>query len=320
MIPHEGLEMIRKHGIEVTIPEEKSRMSQEELIEQVQHHEAMISAGYAKLDAHFLQACRHLKVVALHSVGFDNVDIAEATRLHIPVGHTPGVVSRATADVAFMLLLASSRKAFYMNHEIVRGNWKDFNPVTNLGIELYGKTLGIFGLGKIGYEMARLCSAAYHMKVQYHNRSRNRKAEDDFGAKYVSFEELVQTSDVVSVHTNLTEETRGKFNRDVFAQMKPSAIFINTARGNIHNEEDLIDALNKGVIWGAGLDVTNPEPMKPNNPLLTMPNVAVTPHIGTATVETRNAQSRLTAENVIAALSGEKVPYIVNPEVYHRRR
>lgn len=316
LIPEEGLHLLAEEGIKVTIWEGKGDITQEELIDRVQDFDALISAGYAKLDAHFLNSCKHLKVVALHSVGFDNIDIAEANRLKIPVGHTPGVVSKATADTAFLLMLAASRKAFYMHRQIIEGNWKDFNPVTNLGIELYGKTLGIFGLGKIGFEMAKLCVGAYGMKVQYHNRSRNEEAEKQFGAKWVSFEELVQSSDVISVHTNLTDETREKFDREVFEQMKPTTIFVNTARGKIHNEKDLIDALKNGVIWGAGLDVTNPEPMKSDNPLLLMPNVAVTPHIGTATVETRNAQSRLTAENIIAGLKGKRLPYPANPEVY----
>jgi len=154
------------------------------------------------------------------------------------------------------------------------------------------------------------------MKVIYHNRSRNEDAEKELGATYVSFEELLKQSDVISVHTALTPETEGKFNAEAFRQMKPSAIFVNTARGKIHNEEDLINALNEKLIWGAGLDVTNPEPMKPGNPLLTMPHVAVLPHIGSATETTRDAMSKLAAENIIAGLKGEKLPFPVNPEIY----
>ena len=142
------------------------------------------------------------------------------------------------------------------------------------------------------------------------------EAEKELNAKWVSFEELLERSDILSVHTNLSNETRGKFNRTVFAKMKPSALFINTARGGIHNEADLIDALQSGTIWGAGLDVTHPEPMQPENLLLRMPNVAVTPHIGTATVKTRDAMARIAAENIIAGLSGQRIPYPVNPEVY----
>jgi len=166
--------------------------------------------------------------------------------------------------------------------------------------------------------MAKRSAAAYDMKIIYHNRSRNEQAEEELNATYVSFEELLKQSDVISVHTALTPETEGKFNMAAFKQMKASAIFVNTARGAIHNETDLTKALQDKVIWGAGLDVTNPEPMSPANPLLKMPNVSVLPHIGSATEGTRNAMARLAAENIIAALKGEKLPHIVNPEIYSK--
>ena len=256
------------------------------------------------------------KLIALHSVGYDNVDIAEADLLKIPVGNTPGVLSGPTADIAFLLMLAVSRKAFYLHQKILKGDWKFFEPTANLGIEIYGKTLGIYGLGNIGFEMAKRCKGAYNMKVIYHNRNRNLNAEKELNAEYVSFEELLKRSDVLSVHTNLTKETKGKFGKTVFEKMKPTSIFINTARGAIHNEEDLINALQNKTIWGAGLDVTNPEPMKKDNPLLTMPNAAVLPHIGSATIGTRDEMARIATENVIAALNGNRIPFPVNPEVY----
>lgn len=316
MIPQTGLQLLKDAGIEVLQWNEKSEMTPEELIEKCKNCDAIVVSGYNKINASFLNASRHLKVIALHSVGFDNVDIDEATRLKIPVGNTPVVVSNATADTAFLLMLDVSRKAFYMHKEILKGEWKFFEPTANLGIELREKTIGIYGLGKIGFQMARLCKSAYNMKVIYHNRHHNEQAEKELNAEWVAFDELLERSDVISVHTNLTDETRGKFNLEVFEKMKPTSIFINTARGAIHNEPDLIQALQNNIIWGAGLDVTNPEPMKADNPLLNMPTVAVTPHIGTATVETRNAQSRIAAENIIAGLQGIRIPYPVNPEVY----
>ena len=164
--------------------------------------------------------------------------------------------------------------------------------------------------------MAKRCKYAYNMNIIYHNRSNNAEAEKELNAVKVSFDELLGQSDVLSVHTSLNAETRDKFNKEVFAKMKPSSIFINTARGPIHNEKDLTEAVQNGIIWGAGLDVTNPEPMHSDNPLLHMPTVCVLPHIGSATVETRNAMSRLAAENIIAGLKGERIPYPVNPEVY----
>ena len=315
-IPESGLKKLRDAGIEIVEWKEKRELTQPELIEYCKQCDALIAAGYNKMDAYFLDECRHLKVIALHSVGYDNVDIAEADRLRIPVGNTPGVLSGPTADIAFLLMLAVSRKAFYLHQKILNGDWKFFEPTANLGIQLYDKTIGIYGLGNIGFEMAKRCAGAFNMKVIYHNRHRNLAAEEELKAVYVSFEELLERSDVLSVHTNLTKETQGKFDKAVFEKMKRTSIFINTARGAIHNEEDLIKALQNGTIWGAGLDVTNPEPMKKDNPLLTMPNAAVLPHIGSATVETRDEMANIATENVIAALNGKRIPFPVNPEVY----
>ena len=316
LIPEAGLKKLRDAGIEIVQWNEKRELTQPELIEHCQQCDALLAAGYNKMDAHFLNECRNLKVIALHSVGYDNVDIAEADKLKIPIGNTPGILSGPTADIAFLLMLAVSRKAFYLHEKIVKGDWKFFEPTANLGIQLYGKTLGIFGLGNIGFEMAKRCIGAYDMKVIYHNRHRNFEMEKELNAELVSFDLLLKNSDVLSVHSNLSSSTRGKFDRSAFEKMKRTSIFINTARGAMHNEEDLIEALKNGIIWGAGLDVTNPEPMKKDNPLLTMPNAAVLPHIGSATVETRNAMASIAAENIIAGLHGKRIPYPVNPEVY----
>ena len=315
-IPETGLQKLKEAGIEIIEWKEKRSLTQPELIEFCKQSDALLSAGHNKIDAYFLNECKHLKVIALHSVGYDNVDIAAAVALKIPIGNTPGVLNRATADIAFLLMLASSRKAFFLNEKIIKGEWNFFEPTANLGIELAGKTLGIFGLGNIGFEMAKRCIGAYNMKVIYHNRIHNLKAEKELNAEMVSFKELLQRSDVLSVHSNLSAETKGIFDKNAFEKMKTSAIFINTARGAIHNEDDLIYALQNGIIWGAGLDVTNPEPMKKDNPLLTMPTVAVLPHIGSATFETRNGMSEMAAENIIAGLNGNRIPFPVNPEIY----
>ena len=172
------------------------------------------------------------------------------------------------------------------------------------------------GLGNIGFEMAKLCKRAYGMEILYHNRSNNEQAENELDARKVTFDELLEQSDIISVHANLTPETKETFNAAAFAKMKRNAIFINAARGGIHNEADLIAALQNGTIWGAGLDVTNPEPMDKDNPLLFMENVSVLPHIGSAVKETRNAMMILAAQNIIAGLKSEQLPKCVNPEVY----
>lgn len=308
-IPQVGLTMLREAGIEYIEWTEKRELSREELFDFSKQCDALLTAGPNKIDKEFLAACGHLKVISLLSVGYDNVDVAEATRLGIPVGNTPGVLSGATADTAFLLMLASSRNAFVQHKKILRGEWGFYEPTAGLGIELTGKTLGIFGLGKIGFEMAKRCVGAYNMKVIYHNRSRNEEAEQALAARYVSFDELLAESDVLSVHTSLSSETRNKFDKVAFRKMKPTAMFINTARGGIHNETDLLTALQDKVIWGAGLDVTNPEPMAKDNPLLEMDNVAILPHIGSATEETRDAMAVIAAKNAIAGLRGEPLPH-----------
>ena len=306
-IAESGINLLKDQGITITKWEKDRQITADELIAHCKDVDALVSVGPNKINEEFLNASKHLKVIALHSVGFDNVDVEAAKKLNIPIGNTPGVLSGATADTAFILMLVVSRKAFYLHKKIIKGQWENYEPTPELGIELNGKTLGVFGMGKIGLEMAKKCVGAYQMKVIYHNRSKKPEA-DEVNAEYVSFEELLERSDVLSVHTALTDETKGKFNLEVFKKMKPGSIFINTARGGIHNEEDLIKALEQKIIWGAGLDVTNPEPMQKDNPLLNMESVAVLPHIGSATEETRSAMANLVAENIIAGLNGLPLP------------
>lgn len=312
VIPEEGLQLLQRAGFTVTQWQEEKEMTPAQRVEYCKESDALLFAGGQKLDRAFLEQCRHLKVISLLSVGYDNVDLKAATELGLQITNTPGVLSNATADTAFLLMMSVARKAFFQHKRIIKGEWGFSTPTANLGIDIEGKTLGIWGLGNIGTVMAKRCKAAFGMKVIYCNRHRNEAAEKELDATFVSFDELLQQSDVISIHTSLTPETKEKFNKDAFRKMKPTAIFINTARGGIHNETDLIAALQNGEIWGAGLDVTNPEPMHPDNPLLNMPTVAVLPHIGSATLETRNAMSGIAAQNVIAALTGQPVPNPVN--------
>lgn len=316
IIPQAGLNLLREQGLEIEMWREKRELTQEELIEAAQKADAIISAGAVTMNKYFLDRCKHLKVISLHKAGFDNVDIAEATRLKIPVGNTPEVLSHATAEIAFLLMISVARKAFYHYRRILNGEWNFFEPTKDLGIELTGKTLGIFGLGKIGFEMAKKAKSAYGMNIIYHNRGTNAKAEMELTARRVSFTDLLTNSDVLSVHTSLHAGTKGIFDAAAFSKMKPTSIFINTSRGAVHNESDLYEAVKNGTIWGAGLDVTDPEPMDKEDPLLFLPNVAVLPHIGSSTAETRAAMSVLAARNAIAGLKGERLPNCVNPEVY----
>ncbi|MFB9079089.1 2-hydroxyacid dehydrogenase [Flavobacterium procerum] len=315
-IPEAGIKLLQEKGINLTVNPTESVLSREEFIKICQKNDALLNVGTNNLDEDFFQQCRNLKGIALFSVGFDSVNIPSANSRKIPVGNTPDVLSRATSDVAFLLMQSVARKSFFNHKRILNDQWGSFDPLANLGQELYGKTLGIFGLGRIGFEMAQKCKVAFGMNIIYHNRSRKEDAEKELDAKFVDFETLLAESDVLSVHANYTAENNKLFNKNTFAKMKPNSIFINTARGKFQNEEDLFEALTNNIIWGAGLDVTNPEPMKYDNPLLCLPNCCILPHIGSATYEARNGMAVCAAQNIIALFENKKMPYCVNEEVY----
>jgi glyoxylate reductase len=315
IFPEIGIELLKNAGFSVTNWDQDRPMNQDELIENAKKHDALYCCATEKIDKKFLNECSHLEIISQYAVGYDNIDIGEASKLGIPIGNTPGAMSDATADIAFGLMIATSRKMLYLHKTILKNEWDYFRPTANLGIELKNKTLGIYGLGRIGMEMAKRCKGAYNMNIIYHNRKRNYDAEKELDAKFVDFKSLLAQSDVISVHCSLSDETRNLFNKTAFNQMKPTSIFINTSRGPVHNELDLIEALLNGKIWGAGLDVTNPEPMQPDNPLLQMENVTVLPHIGSGTIEVRNEMSRLAAINIIEFYKNNRIPHIVNPEV-----
>ncbi|MPS65391.1 MAG: D-glycerate dehydrogenase [Chryseobacterium sp.] len=315
-IPEIGIHMLKDAEWEVFIPEHEN-LSHDEWLSYCKSHDAILSVGAEfKYDKDFFTECPNIKAIALYSVGFDHVDIQEANHRNIPVGNTPDVLSKATSDVAFLLMQSVARRASYNFEKVKSGNWGDFDPLHALGQELYGKTLGIFGLGRIGFEMAKKSRKAFDMNIIYHNRNKNEEAENELDATYVSFEELIAQSDVLSIHANFRPEQKELFNTSVFEKMKENAIFINTARGGFHNQKDLYNALAEKKIWGAGLDVTNPEPIFKEDPILELSNVCVLPHIGSATIEARNGMAKLAAENLIAFSKGEKMPACANPEVY----
>lgn len=311
-IPDIGVRLLEQSGLEVSVWRNDDPMSQEELIARASKVDALLCTSVDKIDSHFLNQCNHLKIISQFAAGYDNIDIDEARRLGMPIGNAPDAMSDATADIAFALMLAASRKLCFMHKSIIADKWENFIPKANLGLELKHKTLGIFGLGRIGFEMAKRCKGAYEMEVIYCNRTRNEEAEKTLSAQWVSFEELLKASDVLSVHCALSSETKGLFDKKSFGEMKNTALFINTSRGPVHNEIDLIAALDNNEIWGAGLDVTNPEPMASDNPLLSMENVAITPHIGSATVEARDEMSRRAAQNIIEFFEKGTVPYLVS--------
>ncbi|KQS92906.1 D-glycerate dehydrogenase [Chryseobacterium sp. Leaf394] len=314
-IPEIGLKIMKENGLDVFIPE-NDNLSDEQWLKYCQDSDLILNVGFHKFDREFFEQCPNLKAIALLSVGFDHVDIKEANSRNIPIGNTPDVLSVATADTAFLLMQSVARRSSFYFERVKNGEWGDFDPLFALGQELTGKTLGIFGLGRIGFEMAKKAKYAFDMNIIYHNRNHNEEAEKELDAKYVSFDELVEQSDVLSIHANFKPEQSELFNAEIFSKMKTNAIFINTARGGFQNEHDLYEALINKEIWGAGLDVTNPEPMSKENPLLGLSNVCVLPHIGSATEEARNGMAKMAADNLVAFSKGEKMPNCANEEVY----
>ena len=298
-LPEPAFSLLTKAGFNTLTWDRERPMQQDELISYCQTADALLCTAIDKINAQFLDACPHLKIISTFAVGYDNIDVETAQKKGIRIGHTPGVLTDATAEIAFGLMIAVARHFFDAHRQIGKGEWKYFVPTKNLGQDLKNKTLGIFGLGSIGFEMARRCKSVYDMKIIYHNRTNNHDAEEKLDATLVTFVELLESSDIISVHASMNDQTRGIFNLEAFKKMKKSSLFVNTARGGLHNEPDLIEALKEGEIWGAGLDVTNPEPMHPDNPLLHMPRVLVLPHIGSSTEFARSEMSRIAAQNII---------------------
>lgn len=311
-IPEAGIEMLKDEGFQVEVWRHEQPMTPSELIEKSQDVQALLVTGLDSINKNFLQQCTHLKIISQFGAGYDNIDVTEASKIGVAIGNAPTAMTDATADIAFTLMLAASRKICHLHKSIIADEWGFFNPRAHLGLELKGMTLGIFGMGRIGIEMAKRCQGAYNMKVIYCNRSRNAKGEEVLGARKVSFVELLEQSDILSVHCALNNETQGIFNSEAFKKMKETALFINTSRGPVHQQDDLYQALVSGTIWGAGLDVTDPEPMKSDDPLLFLENVAITPHIGSATVQARDEMSRQAALNIIQYSRGDRVQNLVN--------
>lgn len=307
-LPGNLYEKLRSQGLEIEIREnDVGELSTDALIENCKGIDILISAGYASLDAQTLKALSSVKLICLYSVGYDHVDLDAAKKLGIQVTNTPDVLSRTTADIAFLLLQATARKAFYLANTVKEGSWGAFDPLAHLGQELDGKTLGIIGLGKIGYHMAKRCKDAFSMKIIYHNRSQRKEYEKDLPAEYVSLEELYKNSDVISLHMNLNDSSYHMIDASAFAQMRSNVILINTARGDIIKQDDLVKALEEKQIWGAGLDVTSPEPLPQDHPLVHFPQVCILPHIGSATRETRDAMSEIVFQNIAAFFDGKEL-------------
>lgn len=260
-----------------------------------------------------------LKVIAQMAVGFDNIDIAAATLNGIPVGHTPGVLTETTADFAWALMMAAARRVVEADNEVRSGLWQPWGPDVLTGMDVYGKTLGIIGLGRIGKAMA--CRArGFSMQVLYFDNHRDPDAEAELDVVFSPLDELLTRSDFVSIHLYYSPDVHHLFNRDRFKQMKSTAILVNTARGAIVDADALTWALQSSQISAAGIDVFDPEPIPSDHPILKMKNLVIAPHIASASKETRQRMAIMTVENILAGLNGKPLPYCVNPQVYDGNR
>lgn len=319
IIPESGLALIRS-ACDAEVWPEPLPPSAEALRARIGQIDGLVSLLTDRLDAGVLEQAPRLKVISNFAVGFNNIDIQAATERGIAVGNTPGVLTDATADMAFCLLIAAARRVVEGHQYSLSGQWKTWEPLGHLGQDLAGRTLGIIGMGRIGAALARRCHGGWDMKVLYHDVYKNAKAEADFAARQVDLETLLRESDFVSLHADLNDSTRGMIGAKQLAMMKRSAVLVNTARGPLIDQKALANALKTGVIFAAGLDVTDPEPPEMSDPLLRLPNVVIAPHIASATVQTRNQMAEICARNLLAGLTGQPLPAWVNPDVAARRR
>ncbi len=282
------------------------------LLDVLPEAQGLICLLTARVDSSLLDRAPRLRVVSNMAVGVDNIDVAACTRRGIPVGNTPGVLTDATADLTLALLLAAARRLPESAQDARAGRWTIWSPTGWLGADLRGAILGIIGLGKIGMAVAER-ARGFGLRLIYWQP---RPKPNDTGAIYVSLEELLATSDFISLHCPLNDSTRGLINEAALRSMKPTAILINAARGPVVETEALVRALSEGWIAAAALDVTDPEPLPPEHPLYSLPNCLITPHIGSATHGTRRRMAEIACENLLAGLEGRRLPHCVNPEVY----
>ncbi|ARV61221.1 D-glycerate dehydrogenase [Nostocales cyanobacterium HT-58-2] len=289
----------------------------EVLLEKVKAIDGLLCLLTDRIDLQLIKAAgTSFKVISQMAVGYDNIDISAATAHKIPIGHTPGVLTDATADLTWALLMASARRVVEADRFTRAGQWRTWEPDLLLGPNITGATLGIVGFGRIGQAVARRAKG-FDMQIFY---TSNHKCEPELekllGVEFTTFDSLLQKSDFVTIHTPLSEETYHLFGDRQFELMKQSAILINTARGAIVNPEALYQALSSGQIAGAAIDVTDPEPIPTDSPLLSLDNLIITPHIGSASLQTREKMANMAIANLIAGLEGERLPHCVNPEVY----
>ena len=312
-IPSPGIELL-KSECDVEINLEDRALTRQELLDKVANKDAVLCLLTDKIDAEFFDAAPNLKGVANYAVGFDNINVTEASKRGISLSNTPEVLTEATAEMAWALLFAVARRVVESDLFLRTGQWEGWAPLQYVGTGVSGKTLGIVGPGRIGRAMA-LMSRGFNMRVLYSGNRKNNLLEDELGAEFVPFSQLVKESDFISLHVPFWAETKHMFSAPVFKEMKKSSIIINTARGAVIKEDDLLEALIKGEIAGAGLDVYEFEPSVMEN-LKILNNVVLTPHTGSGTKKSRDDMSVMAAQNILAMLKNEKSAQCINPEIF----
>jgi glyoxylate reductase len=289
----------------------------ETLLREVRNAQGLVCLLTDRIDGEVISEAPSLRVISNCAAGYDNIDVNEATRRGIIVCNTPDVLTETTADYAFALMMTAARRITEGERTVRKGQWKTWGPMILLGKDVHGATLGIVGLGRIGRAVARR-ARGFGMKVLYYNRNRRLGTEHELGLEYADFDRLLSESDFITIHVNLTPETHHLIGRAQLEKMKPDCVLVNTSRGQVVDNMALYEALQAGRIRSAALDVSDPEPLPADHPLLTLDNVVVTPHIASASVATRNKMAILAAENLRSGLNGEMPPHAVNPEALRR--
>jgi glyoxylate reductase len=316
-IPQKGLDMIAGE-FDVTIWPSEYPPSKEEIIDNAYDCEGLITLLSDPIGADMISQLPRLKVIAQYAVGYDNINVEEATQRGIMVTNTPGVLTETTADLTWSLIMSTARRIVEADQYVRGGQWNvAWGPQLLLGSDIHGSTLGIIGMGRIGQAVARRAQG-FNMRILYHSRSQNEEIESVsrlVGAESTDLETLLKESDIVSVHVPLTPKTHHMIGEKELRTMKREAILVNTSRGQVVDQDALYDVLSSGHLGGAGLDVFREEPISKDSPLLELENVVLVPHIGSASRNTRATMATMCAENIIKALKGERPPNIVNPEV-----
>jgi len=312
LIPRAGLDLLRGCA-RVKVWEGELPPPRDVLVEELKTVDGALTLLTDSIDAELMDSAPRLRAVSNYAIGYDNIDVQAATERGIMVCHTPGVLTDTTADFAFTLMASVGRRVVEAVQYVRDGKWKTWGPMLCLGHDLYGATLGLIGLGRIGGAVAKRATG-FDMRLLYHDLNRQPILEKELGLTYADLDTVLRESDFISLHTPLTNETHHMIGAEQFEKMKHTAVLVNTSRGQVVDQAALYDALASGKIAGAGLDVTDPEPIDPNDPLLDLENCVIVPHIASASVAARTLMATMAAENLVAALQGRMPRNPVNPE------